>query len=234
MYSDNGTTFHGASSQLAKEMRQVLQSSRELAQTQYLVQNFTWEFIPAGAPHMGGLWEAGVKSFKAHFKKIASGFRYTFEEMSTLLCRIESCLNSRPLCVNSENSIDYTALTPGHFLIGAPLLSPAEVVCDEQPISVVNRWRKLKALTQAFALRWKEEYLKELHKRTKWRDPNRNITIDDIVVIRCENLPPTEWRLGRVHQLHPGSDGLVRVVTLKTLKGLITRPITKLVLLPTS
>ena len=73
---------------------------------------------------MGGLWEAGVKSFKQHFKKVAHPFKFTFEEFSTLLAKIEACLNSRPLSPMSEVPADFTALTAGHFLIGGPLLAP--------------------------------------------------------------------------------------------------------------
>lgn len=34
---------------------------------------------------MGGLWEAGVKSFKAHLKKITHAQFFTFEEFTTML-----------------------------------------------------------------------------------------------------------------------------------------------------
>ena len=75
---------------------------------------------------MGGLWEAAVKSFKTHFKKTAADFKFTFEEFATLLAKIESCLNSRPISTMSEDPSDNSVLTPGHFLIGSPLLAPAE------------------------------------------------------------------------------------------------------------
>lgn len=191
----------------------------------------SWRFIPAGAPHMGGLWEAGVKSFKLHFRKYALGLKFTFEELSTVLSRIEACLNSRPISPLSENAEDITALTPGHFLIGAPLLAPPEPVINESPISLVNRYRKMKALSHQFCLRWKDEYLLGLHKRYKWQNPERDITIDDLVVIRHEQLPPTEWRLGRVVKTYPGSDGHVRVVDVRTASGIVKRPIAKLVVL---
>ncbi|KAH9643036.1 hypothetical protein HF086_013597 [Spodoptera exigua] len=54
----------------------------------------------------------------------------------------------------------------------------------------------------------------------------------DIVLIKEDCLPPAKWALGRIQEVHPGKDNLVRVVTLKTKTGLLTRPITKLVKLP--
>ncbi|XP_062141879.1 uncharacterized protein LOC133849814 [Drosophila sulfurigaster albostrigata] len=119
MYSDNGKTFVGASSILSKEF---VESTRNLIVTTHSHQGLAWHFNPPGAPHMGGLWEAGVKSFKTHFYKTVSSVKHTFEELSTLLSKIEACLNSRPLTPMSEDVSDLAALTPGHFLIGGPLL----------------------------------------------------------------------------------------------------------------
>lgn len=89
---------------------------------------------------MGGLWEAGVKSFKSHFRKVAQNQKYTFEEFTTLLTRIESVLNSRPLSPMTDDPNELLALTPGHFLIGAPLYA-----------------ERLKALHHQFAQSWKDD-----------------------------------------------------------------------------
>lgn len=64
--------------------------------------------------------------------------------------------------------------------------------------------------------------------------PHKQITIGDLVLIKDERLPPMTWRLGRVQKVHPGDDGLIRVVTLLTKDGTLQRPIAKLVLLPVS
>ena len=41
----------------------------------------------------------------------------TFEEMSTTLCQIEACLNSRPLVpLNTVDENVVEVLTPGHFI----------------------------------------------------------------------------------------------------------------------
>ena len=84
-------------------------------------QNINWKFIPERAPHFGGLWEAAVKSFKTHLRKVLGEAKLTFEEYTTVLTQVEACLNSRPLCPLPDSDDGIEALTPGHFLIGRPL-----------------------------------------------------------------------------------------------------------------
>ncbi|XP_060665552.1 uncharacterized protein LOC132797792 [Drosophila nasuta] len=136
MYSDNGKTFVGASSILSKDF---VESTRTLILTTHSHQGLAWHFNPPGAPHMGGLWEAGVKSFKTHFHKTVSSVKHTFEELSTLLSKIEAYLNSRPLSPMSEDVSDLAALTPGHFLVEGQLLSMAEPESREDVESIRNR-----------------------------------------------------------------------------------------------
>ena len=92
-----------------------------------------WQFNPPQAPHFGGLWEAAVKSAKTLFKRHFTSSAYTFEEYCTLFSRIEAILNSRPLCLSPlDPGRDY--LTPGHLLIGAPLIAlPEEHVLSASP-----------------------------------------------------------------------------------------------------
>lgn len=54
----------------------------------------------------------------------------------------------------------------------------------------------------------------------------------DLVVVMDDLLPPNEWRLGRIVTTHVGSDNHVRVAEVRISTGIITRPITKLCLLP--
>ncbi|XP_059217691.1 uncharacterized protein LOC131994814 [Stomoxys calcitrans] len=228
LHSDNGTTFVGASRIMAKEF---IQTSHKAITSNYAHQNLTWHFIPPGAPHMGGLWEAGVKSFKQHFKKTIGLQKFTFEEFQTLLSKIEACLNSRPISPSSQNPTDLAALTPGHFLIGSPILAPLEPEISQTRISIQNRWQRLKTFHQIFCVRWKNEYLKELQKRHKWKKPTEDLKEQMLVVIKEENLPPNSWRLGRITKVHRGDDKRVRVADILTQKGTITRPITKLVVI---
>ncbi|GFT40927.1 DUF5641 domain-containing protein, partial [Trichonephila clavipes] len=72
------------------------------------------------------------------------------------------------------------------------------------------------------------DYLSNLQNRTKWKSPNHNIKVGEIVIIKEDNIPPATWPLGKVTETHPGKDGVVRVVTLRTVKGRFKRPIHKL------
>jgi len=88
--------------------------------------NVEWSFIPPYSPHLGGLWEAGVKSCKYHLKWAMDTTLFTYEELSTVLVQIETCLSSRPLTPLSSDPSDLQPLTPGHFLISGPLTSLPE------------------------------------------------------------------------------------------------------------
>lgn len=179
---------------------------------------------------MGGLWEAAVKSFKFHLKRITGSQKFNFEEFSTVLIRIEGVLNSRPISAMSEDPSDITALTPGHFLRGAPITAFPEP--SPTKTSLVNRWDKLKALHHQFAIRWKEDYLKSLHNRYKWKNTLPNLKQGDLVVIMDDMELPNEWKLGRIESTHSGSDSHVRTVKVRTSTGIIKRPIVKLCFLP--
>ena len=53
----------------------------------------------------------------------------------------------------------------------------------------------------------------------------------DVVVIREDGTLPTTWPLGKVVQVFPGKDKLVRVVKVRTEKGTYKRPAAKVALL---
>ncbi|GFW32778.1 DUF5641 domain-containing protein [Trichonephila clavipes] len=52
------------------------------------------------------------------------------------------------------------------------------------------------------------DYLSNLQNRTKWKSPNHNIKVGEIVIIKEDNIPPATWPLGKVIETHPGKDGV--------------------------
>ena len=195
-------------------------------------QHVIWHFSPERAPHFGGLWEATVKSTKFHLKCVVGAQKLTYEELHTLLCQVECCLNSRPLLpLNSHPDDGVEVLTPGHFLVGRHLQALPELdhTCTKLPL--LKRWSLCQALSQHFWKRWSQEYLQQLQRITKWRTPSRNIQPGDVVLIKEDSLVSTHWPMGRIVTTFPGKDGHIRVATVQTQSGIYKRPVAKLVLL---
>lgn len=150
----------------------------------------------------------------------------------TVFTRVEAVLNSRPLCPLSNDPQDCEVLTPAHFLVGRPLLSVPEYNIEDVPDNRLNRYRLVQALSQRFWRKWSEQYLQTLQNRNKWTFPTDPPKLGDLVLIKEENMSPLKWKLGRIVQLIPGKDGVVRVVSLKTSSGVLTRPVVKICRLP--
>lgn len=139
IYSDNATNFQGAQRELADVWK--LASTDPNVLNNLAEKDIKWKFIPPVSPHFGGLWEACVRSVKYHLKRVIGAHTLTFEEMSTLICKIEACLNSRPLGQMSDNYDDYTALTPSQLLIGSSLASKPEPSLLDEKETRLTRWQ---------------------------------------------------------------------------------------------
>ncbi|XP_011860314.1 PREDICTED: uncharacterized protein LOC105557631 [Vollenhovia emeryi] len=137
IYSDNGRNFVGAE----REIRQLFDDAefkRRIHETTSK-EGISWHFIPARAPHFGGLWEAAVKAMKRHLKRTVGAASLTVAEMITVLSQTKAILNSRPLTPMSDDPRDLEALTPGHFLIGSAMKSLPQSSVLEIPINRLSR-----------------------------------------------------------------------------------------------
>ncbi|XP_043063802.1 uncharacterized protein LOC122319967 [Drosophila ficusphila] len=76
------------------------------------------------------------------------------------------------------------------------------------------------------------EYLSLLQERSKWRSEGSNIKIGRIVLLKEDNIPSLKWPLGRVQEVIPGEDGVVRVAMVRTATGIIKRAVAKVAVLP--
>ena len=233
LYSDNGTNFVKASKILIDDIRLAEQSWRTQLEIDFKALGTYWSFIPPASPHFGGLWEAGVKSIKSHLKKTIGTSLLTFEEMTTVLTQIEAVLNSRPLCSLSTSSHEFNFLTPGHFLIGRSIIAPPEKCFSIDQRSPSHRWMHVQATYQRFVHLWKRDYLRNLQNRPKGTTTTVTFEKGNLVLLAEDDMPPTLWPMVIIDETHPGTDGVVRVVTIRTPTGkLLKRPVVKLRWLP--
>ncbi|XP_053592989.1 uncharacterized protein LOC128667349 [Microplitis demolitor] len=139
LYSDCGTHFVGADATLKKEFAA---GSRQLKEQYLLTTDGTdWKFNPPSAPHFGGKWEVAVKSIMFHLIQTIRESLLTYDQLATVLTQIEAMLNSRPIAPLSEDPANLTTLTPGHFLIGKPLIAVPGPSLLENNLASLSRWQ---------------------------------------------------------------------------------------------
>ena len=148
-----------------------------------------------------------------------------------MLTQIEACLNSRPLTPMTPDDDGVEALTPGHFLIGRPLESLPDPAFSFRSINLLRRWHLCQSLIRNFWQRWSTEYIIHLQKSAKWHHRRSNLSEGDVVVLREDSMVPCKWPIARVTRTHPGRDGVVCAVTVRTTNGTYTRPVVKVALL---
>ena len=235
LYSDNGSNFVGARNELTKLYRFLNQQIADDDIQQYISSHhrITWHNSPPRSPHFGGLWESAVKSMKRHLKVVMGNTLLTFEEMTTIVCQVEACLNSRPLLPLTSHCQDGLAtLTASHFLLfRTPSSYPEDPRIPDRP-DLLKKWNHCQAMVHHFWTRWSKEYLNTLQARTKWQAEQPNLQPEDIVILRPEkSLFSSHWPLGRIIKVFPGKDNLIRVVLVKTAAGTYKRAVTRLSLL---
>jgi len=137
VFSDCGTNFVGADRQLLM----LIESPDGQAAIANTRAACIWHFNPLSAPHFGGLWEAAVRSMKRLLVRVIGTHIFTYEEFSTVLARVVAILNSCPLTLSSSDPHDLDCLTPGHFLIGQPLLAIPPKFNPESSLKLTQRWK---------------------------------------------------------------------------------------------
>jgi len=141
----------------------------------------------------------------------------------------------RPMTSLSTNPSDYSALTPAHFLIGSPLTQVLKPTIATEPRNKLKRWELVRFQSQQFWNRWSREYLPQLQKHGRWLSLSRPVKVGDLAISKEDNQPARQWKLVRTTAVHPGPDGITKVVTIKNSADKeYQRPVVKLAVLPTS
>ena len=88
-----------------------------------------------------------------------------------------------------------------------------------------KRWRRVQQLLSQFWRRWRREFLPKLNARGKWLQAKPNFKEGDIVLVVEPKAKRGEWPLARIVEVHPGKDGLVRVVKIQIGNSVYLRPV---------
>lgn len=100
---------------------------------------------------------------------------------------------------------------------------------QETPMNRLSRWQHIEQIRQRFWSRWSREYLTACQQRAKWKlDGRPRFKIGQLVMLKEDEILPWKWTLARIIEEHPGKDGIVRVVTVRTARGKYKRPIVKI------
>lgn len=229
MRSDNGTNFVSGN----KELHQAISRWNEQQIHEFFLQrNIKWIFNPPSGSHHGGVWERCIRTVRKVLTALMKEQILDDEGLTTLMCEVESIVNSRPITKSSDDPTDYEALTPSHLLLlrSGPNLPPGSFSKEDKYSR--RRWRQVQYLSDIFWRRWIREYLPQLQERQKWMNPGRSLAVNDVVLVVDDRCPRSSWPLGRVINVHRNRhDGRVRSVTVKTRNSVQDRPIDKIVLL---
>ena len=215
--SDNASNFVRSAALISKKAQPTVVEGVALER----LPTFVWRFNPPGSPHTGGAWERLIGMAKRIFFNIASSQMLTKELFTTMVCEIESILNSRPLTPVALSVCDVESLTPRHFL--QPYV--------ELPLgkSDLNRmFIRKQSLLDQFWKRLLKEFLPTLRQRSKWQKSVDVLKKNDVVWLLEPNTPRGIWPLGVIEEVLPSNDGVPRSFRVRTQKGIFVKPAIKL------
>ena len=201
----------------------------------------TWRFIPARAPWFGGIWERLIGITKRVIKKALGKKLVTYDELLTIITEVEGRVNDRPLTYLSSSSEDSIPISPSQLINGHKINSLPSIVDEidldedyqfDNPSNINKNHRHLLELLNQFWAMWRKEYLQSLKERDRKQIPGKDsgdiIAKEGDVVLLMDNVPNSQWKLGRIIKLYSSQDNENRVAQLKTSFGITTRPLAKL------
>ena len=151
----------------------------------------------------------------------------SFDEFRSMVSFAMAVMNDRPLTyVYTDVTSEGIVLTPSLLLNGFNLLEPPHLSIrkskDNTEISFGERYEIMERLKDSFWNLWSNQYLHELSEKHvrqgKTKESLLVPKIDDIVLIKKENVKRREWKLGRILDVKIGNrDGKIREFKIQTL-----------------
>lgn len=228
IFSDNGKNFVAGE----RELNDSIHSWNEQQMSRYFQQHeIEWHFNPPYAAHMGGVWERLVKSTKRALKSVIGEQLLNDEALLTLVTEVEKILNDRPITQVSVDPKDPQPLTPNKILLMRTNACFPPGTFEKNDNYSKRWWRQVQYLANIFWRRWVREYLPTLQVRNRWHNIQRNVAVNDLVLVCDQQLPRGKWPLGIVLEVNKGRDGLVRSCKVRVNGSVKVRPITMICML---
>lgn len=162
--SDQGTNFVGADNEIRRTESFIDNSAiqRELS-----TKSIEWRFNCPGNPEAGGAWERLVQSTKRVLTVTLKEIAPRVETLRSLVIEAANLINSRPLTHVPVRPEDPYPITPNHFILGRPNTTSTVGEMDPKSICSRKQWQVQQQLMRRFWVRWINDYLPELTRRTK-------------------------------------------------------------------
>ena len=171
------------------------------------------------------------KTVKVCLRKVLARSKISYFNLLTLLSDIKHSINSRPLTY-FETERGFETVTPNSLI--HPLSPPESIIRetdDKVPDSVsrsdiLDTLNARNELLKYFNEIWNTAYLLSLRERqnNEFQVNFKNkIKLNEIVLIRNPMKARPFWTLGKVIQLFPGYDGLIRAVLVQRGDGVKTK-----------
>ncbi|TRY81170.1 hypothetical protein TCAL_13743, partial [Tigriopus californicus] len=215
-----------------KELRKVKKNAHQgISHMGPRLQCIQWHFSTQLAPWTNAIVERLIREVKNALRKTVGSAKLPFRSLENTLIECEGIINSRPLGFLSDDGREGLTVTPFDLLYGRPreLLPYSSVKqCDS---TLARKWINRKNVLNQFWKNWRHQYLLDLQFTKKW-STNRPcpLKVGDVVLISEKHLSRNHWVLGRILELIPGRDGIIRSAIIKTTssKHPIRRPISQL------
>jgi hypothetical protein len=141
-----------------------------------------------------------------------------FNQFDSVLHRVSSILNDRPLTVRVHEDDQFVAISPNDILLGRCDRIDAREAEDflEVDQEAVAHLDAQSAVVEAWWDRWTKEFWSLVVPRTKWQTEQRAIRVGDIACLAYSSkYSPPSYRLCRIKEVIPSKDGKVRTVKVQ-------------------
>jgi len=225
IYSDNVTNFQGAANEphvIYKMLQNVTDGNSTRLHGHWRmrmeIHSTTWN----------SLWRIMGSSSEIREVSSAKDTRFSGCQLRgtvQITCWARGLSELQTLCALSCDPFNPSYLSPGNSLIDEPLTQLPAADFTVVKCNRISKWQTYQQQLQQFWQPCSSDYLQSLQQRQHWQRTSRNLQPGDLVLLRQDKTAPLHWPTAVITNIHPGKDGIVRVVTIRRPKGVFDRSI---------